>query len=56
MSLYFKISMFTGTYVPHLSHFLYEKLGGGGHVFWLGGPKVRNHWEDLGVGGRITLS
>jgi hypothetical protein len=23
--------------------------------FWLGGPKVRDHWKDLGVGGRITL-
>jgi hypothetical protein len=23
--------------------------------FWLGGPKVRDHWEDLGVGGRMTL-
>jgi len=23
--------------------------------FWLGGPKGRYHWEDLGVGGRITL-
>jgi hypothetical protein len=23
--------------------------------FWLGGPKVRDHWEDLGVGGSITL-
>jgi hypothetical protein len=23
--------------------------------FWLGGPKVRDRWEDLGVGGRITL-
>jgi hypothetical protein len=23
--------------------------------FWLGIPKVRNHWEDLGVGRRITL-
>jgi hypothetical protein len=23
--------------------------------FWLGGPKVRDHWEDKGVGGRITL-
>jgi hypothetical protein len=21
----------------------------------LGGPKARDHWEDLGVGGRITL-
>jgi hypothetical protein len=24
--------------------------------FWLGGPKLRNHWEDLGIGGRIALS
>jgi hypothetical protein len=24
-------------------------------VFWLGGPKVRDHWEDLVVGGRIIL-
>jgi hypothetical protein len=23
--------------------------------FWLGGPKARDHCEDLGVGGRITL-
>jgi hypothetical protein len=23
--------------------------------FWLGGPKVRDHCEDLDVGGRITL-
>jgi hypothetical protein len=23
--------------------------------FWLGGPKGRDHCEDLGVGGRITL-
>jgi hypothetical protein len=23
--------------------------------FWLGGPKAGDHWEDLGVGGRITL-
>jgi hypothetical protein len=23
--------------------------------FWLGGSKVRDHWVDLGVGGRITL-
>jgi hypothetical protein len=23
--------------------------------FWLRSPKVRDHWEDLGVGGRITL-
>jgi len=24
--------------------------------FWLGSPKGRDHWEDLGVGGRITLN
>jgi hypothetical protein len=24
-------------------------------VFWLVGPKVREHWEDLGIGRRITL-
>jgi hypothetical protein len=32
--------------------------GGGGEVFtgfWLGGPKGRDHWEDLGVGGRLIL-
>jgi hypothetical protein len=23
--------------------------------FWLGGSKARDHWEDLGVVGRITL-
>jgi hypothetical protein len=23
--------------------------------FSLGNPKVRDHWEDRGVGGRITL-
>jgi hypothetical protein len=32
---------------------------GGGEVFtgfWLAGSKVRDHWEDLGVCGKITLS
>jgi hypothetical protein len=24
--------------------------------FWLEGLKARDHWEDLGVGGRITFS
>jgi hypothetical protein len=24
--------------------------------FWFGGPKAGDHWEDLGVGGRITLT
>jgi hypothetical protein len=23
--------------------------------FWLGGPKTRDHWEDIGVGRKITL-
>jgi len=30
----------------------------GGKVFtgfWLGGPKVIDHWVDLGIDGRITL-
>jgi hypothetical protein len=34
------------------------RTGGGAEVFtefWLGGPKARVHWKDLGVGGRITL-
>jgi hypothetical protein len=30
--------------------------GRGVYRFWLGGPKVRDHWEDLGVDGRVTLS
>jgi hypothetical protein len=29
--------------------------GGVFRGFWLGGPKGRDHWEDLGVVGRITL-
>jgi hypothetical protein len=24
--------------------------------FWLGLPNVRDHWEELGLGGRIALS
>jgi hypothetical protein len=24
--------------------------------FWLGGPKERNYWEDIGVDNRITLT
>jgi hypothetical protein len=24
--------------------------------YWLGGPKVRDHWEDLGVSGRKILT
>jgi hypothetical protein len=32
-------------------------MGEGRSVYrvWLGGLKGRNHWEDLGVDGRITL-
>jgi hypothetical protein len=29
--------------------------GRGEYRIWLGCPKGRDHWEDLGVGGRITL-
>jgi hypothetical protein len=36
-----------------------DKVGRGkGEVFtgiWLGSPKVRDQWEDLGISGRITL-
>jgi hypothetical protein len=33
------------------------RMGRGGVFkgFWLGGPKARDHWEDLVLGGRITL-
>jgi hypothetical protein len=30
--------------------------GRGVKGFWLEGLKGRDHWEDLGIGGRITLS
>jgi hypothetical protein len=30
--------------------------GRGVYRVLVGGPKVRDHWEDLGVGGRMTLS
>jgi hypothetical protein len=23
--------------------------------FWLGGKNLRDHWEDVSIGGRITL-
>jgi hypothetical protein len=29
--------------------------GRGVYRFLLGGPKARDHWKDLGVGGSITL-
>jgi hypothetical protein len=28
---------------------------GEGRGFWLGGRKLRDLWEDIGIGGRITL-
>jgi hypothetical protein len=33
------------------------RMGEGRDVyrFWLGGPKPRDHWEDLSVGGKMTL-
>jgi hypothetical protein len=33
------------------------RMGGGRGVYrvLVGRPEVRDHWEDLGVGGRITL-
>jgi hypothetical protein len=37
---------------------IYGTHRGGGELFtgfWLGGSKVRDHWEDLGVGGRIIV-
>jgi len=30
--------------------------GRGVKRFWLGDPTVRDHWEDIGIGGSITLS
>jgi hypothetical protein len=36
----------------------YVECMGRGEVstgFWLGGPKARDHWEDLYINGRITL-
>jgi hypothetical protein len=34
----------------HVAH-----IGGVFTGFWLGSLKVRDHWEDLGIGGRTTL-
>jgi hypothetical protein len=41
------------------NQYLIRSAWGRGEVctgFWLGGLKVRDHWKDLGVGGRITLN
>jgi hypothetical protein len=51
---------------PNIVTVIKSKMRWAGHVarmgrgevftaFWFGGPKVRGHWEDLGIGGRITL-
>jgi hypothetical protein len=50
-------------FIPYILHQML--LGWARHVacmgegrvtgFWLGGPNGRDHQEDLGVGGRITL-
>jgi hypothetical protein len=42
----------TMRWAGHVAHM------GRGEVFaglWLGGQNVRDHWEGIGVGGRITL-
>jgi hypothetical protein len=36
----------------HVAHMGREEVFTG---CWLGGPKVGDHWEDLGVGERITI-
>jgi hypothetical protein len=38
-----------------VGHVARMEVGRGAYRLWLGGPKVGDHWEDLGVGGRITL-
>jgi hypothetical protein len=59
-------TVFTETYLQNTAlkltpfDFVYNTIAewGRGELFtgfWLGGPKGRNHWKDLGVGGRITL-
>jgi hypothetical protein len=30
-------------------------VGGVFTRFWLGGPKGKDHWKDMAVGGRVTL-
>jgi hypothetical protein len=39
-------------WVGHVAH---KGEGRGVYRVWLGGPKGRDHWKDLGVSGRITL-
>jgi hypothetical protein len=36
----------------HVAHMEWGEVFTG---FWLGGLKVRDHWEDIGIGGRIML-
>jgi hypothetical protein len=51
---------------PNIIRVIKSRMRWAGHVarmergevltgFCLGGPKARDHWEDLGVCGRITL-
>jgi hypothetical protein len=56
--------LFVFFYASHLGQFVniqflfLENAWGRGEVFtwfWFEGLKARDHWEDLGVGGRITL-
>jgi hypothetical protein len=47
----------TGSYFLDVLYLYFYMLYMGVVFTWfsLGGPKVRDHWEDLGVGGKITL-
>jgi hypothetical protein len=38
-----------------VGHVARMEEGRGVYRVWLGGPKVRDYWKYLGIGGRITL-
>jgi hypothetical protein len=39
-------------WVGHVAHMGRGEMFTG---FWLGGPKARDHWKNLSLGGRITI-
>jgi hypothetical protein len=49
------VRVFKSRRMRWLGHVACMGMGEAFTGFWLGGPKGRNHWEDLGIGGRITL-
>jgi hypothetical protein len=52
-------SLYSSPNIVRVSKSRRMRWAGRGEVFtglWLGGPNARDHWEYLGVGGRITLS